>query len=104
MPVVTSVTIIDAVVVAAADDRPSNDGSADNSSARHSSTDVPVDMSSSDAAHVAMNANVSSTDASAAAPCISFRKRRCKTEENRASKQKAVPNYFFHDTRLHATR
>jgi hypothetical protein len=61
------VTVIDAAIIAAADDRASNNGAADNSTARHSSADVPVDVRRSDAANVAMNTNVSSTHARAAA-------------------------------------
>jgi hypothetical protein len=85
------VTIINAAIVAAADDRPSDGsaddcsarysstpvsdgGSADDSSARYSSTGVPVN------ADVARDTNVSATHACAAAPCVSVWKRRSETE------------------------
>jgi len=92
------VTVIDAAIIAAADDRASNNGAADNSTARHSSADVPVDVRRSDAANVAMNTNVSSTHARAAATSgVRFRMDRCKPEQKRGPKHKAVPNYFFHE-------
>src|SRR6185369_14464781 len=90
-PVAPSGTIINAAIVAAADDRPSDGsaddcsarysstpvsdgGSADDSSARYSSTGVPVN---SDTADVARDTNMSATHAcAAAAPCISVWKRR----------------------------
>jgi hypothetical protein len=74
------VTIINAAIVAAADDRPSDHGSADDSSARYSSTGVPVN---SDAADVARDTNVSATattEATTPAPCVSVWKRRSETE------------------------
>jgi hypothetical protein len=94
-PVAPSGTIINAAIVAAADDRPSDGsaddssarysstpvsdgGSADDSSARYSSTGVPVN---SDTADVARDTNMSATHAcAAAAPCISVWKRRSETE------------------------
>jgi len=92
------VTVIDAAIIAAADDRASNNGSADNRTARHSSTGVSIDVSTSDAAHVAMNTNMSSIHARAAAtPGVRFRMHRCKPEQKRGPKHKAFPNYFFHE-------
>ena len=96
-PVAPSVTIINAAIVAAADDRPSDGsadydcsarysctpvsygGSADDSSARYSSTGVPVN---SDAADVARDTNMSATATTIAtpAPCVSVWKRRSETE------------------------
>ena len=73
VPVTPNVPVIDAAVISTADDRPADDRSAGDSPVDVTvDVDVPIDVNVPvDAADVAMDANVPTTDASATTPCVS---------------------------------